>query len=108
MKNISGGACFIESLPEPWLIDGANFVLLTGQNQSSALMRIGPGDVLRTQVGVRNYCGAAPQPPVTIAFRQGRALLVAQPLSADDVSGVPTCGGLPPSTGDIGMRAWAP
>jgi DNA-directed RNA polymerase specialized sigma24 family protein len=108
MKNISTAACLVDSLPEPWLIDGTNFVLLTGQNQSSALMRIGPGDVLRTQVGVRNYCGAAPQPPVTIAFRQGTTMLVAQPLSADDVSGVPTCGGQTPSSGDIGMLAWAP
>ena len=108
MKNVSSGACLVDSLPEPWLVDGSNFVLLTGANQTSALVRIGPGDVLKTQVGVRNYCGAAPQAPVTIVFKQGTTLILAQPLSPDDVSGVPTCLGTPPSTSDIGMLAWAP
>jgi DNA-directed RNA polymerase specialized sigma24 family protein len=108
MKNISNGACLIDSLPEPWLVDGVNFQLLIGQDQASALMRIGPGDVLKTRVGVRNYCGAAPKAPIKLVFRQGTSLFIAQPLSADDVSGVPTCGGTPQSTGDIGMAAWAP
>ena len=108
MKNISNGACLVDSMPEPWLVDGSNVGLLIGANQTSALVRIGPGDVLKTQVGVRNYCGAAPKAPVTIAFRQGTSLILAQPLTPDDVSGVPTCLGTPPSTSDIGMLAWAP
>jgi len=108
MRNISKGACLVDSLPEPWLIDGAHIALVMGADQPSPQMRIGPGDVLRTQVAVRNYCGVAPPPPVTVAFREGTTFLYAAPLAPNDLSGVPTCGGTPPSTLDIGMRAWAP
>jgi RNA polymerase sigma-70 factor (ECF subfamily) len=108
MRNISRGACLVDSAPEPWLVDGAHIALVMGQDQPSQQMRIGPGDVLRTTVAVRNYCGVAPPPPVTVAFRQGETILFAAPLGYNDMSGLPTCGGTPPSTGDIGMRAWAP
>ena len=62
--------------------------------------------MLKTSVRVRNFCGPAPKPPVTIAFRRGTTVMVAQPLTTTDVSGVPPCAGFEPSPNDISMTPW--
>ncbi len=107
-RNVAGAACLVDSLSAPWLIDGSHVPMLIGTNEPSAWVRIGPGDELQTLVSVRNYCGGEPRQPVTVAFLQGTDLLIAQPLSGGDTSGVPTCAGQPNSANDIVMRAWAP
>jgi RNA polymerase sigma factor (sigma-70 family) len=107
MRNIGGVACLVDTLPEPWLIDKLRTPLLVGQDLQGSVIRIGPGDVFRTVVSARNYCGNTPQAPVTVAFRQGTTVFVAAPLSNDDVSGVPTCSGGSGSGGDLTMRAWS-
>lgn len=107
MRNVGSVACLVDTLPEPWLIDRLRTPLLVGQDLEGPIIRIGPGDVLRTVVSATNYCGNTPQPPVTVAFRQGTTVFVAAPFSNDDASGVPTCGGGSGSTGNLTMRGWA-
>ena len=81
--------------------------ILIGQGLQGTT-RIGPGDVVHTLVSVRNYCGVAPKPPVSVAFRQGSTVIAAAPLTGTDVSGVPPCGGYPGTKNDIQMSPWAP
>lgn len=107
VKNIGGVACLLESLPEPWLIQRPRVAMLIGEAGARAFIRIGPNDVLKTLVTVRNYCGAPPTPPVTVAFRQGTDLIVAAPLNGNDTSGTPQCANEPGSADDITMRPWA-
>jgi RNA polymerase sigma factor (sigma-70 family) len=108
LRNTSQGACFIESRPEPWLIQKPQVAMIIGRDPTHAQMRIGPGDVLTTLVTVRNYCGPAPNPPVSIAFRQGTDVILATPLNGSDLSGVPPCTGGAGSEGSIVMGPWAP
>ncbi len=105
LHNVSSGACFIDPLPEPWLVDHGRTPLIIGVDVASNLERIGPGDVQRTKVQVHNYCGPKPAQPVTVAFRDGTNFIVADPAS-DSTSGVPSCQGSGP--GSITMQAWAP
>jgi DNA-directed RNA polymerase specialized sigma24 family protein len=107
MHNISSGACLVDNLPEPWLVEAPQLALLIGSDISGTLIRIGPGDTLHTVVRVRNYCGPAPKAPVSLAFRRNTTVFLAQPLSSTDVSGVPPCGGVANSPNDITMQAWS-
>jgi len=104
VRNVSTSACLIDPLPEPWLVDRTRNALITGRDVASSAIRIGPGDELRTQVHVHDYCGAPPAQPVTIAFRDGTLTYVAQP-GGDAASGIPACAG---GSGSISMQAWAP
>lgn len=107
MDNIGGVACLVDSLPEPWLVEAPQMPMLIGTDFPGALMRIGPGDTLRTSVHVRNYCGPVPRAPVTLAFRRGSTVLVAEALNAGDLSGVPGCGGYASTPEDVRMvRPW--
>ena len=106
MANTGGVACLVDNLPEPWLVEAPQMPLLVGTDVAGTLIRIGPGDVLRTSVRVRNYCGAAPKAPVTLAFRRGTTVLVARALSTTDLSGVPGCGGFAASPEDVRMEPW--
>jgi RNA polymerase sigma-70 factor (ECF subfamily) len=108
MHNVAAVACLVDSLPEPWLVEAPQMPILVGNDFEGSLVRIGPGDVLRTVVGVRNYCGPDPRPPVTVAFRRGTNVLVAEALSGTDLSGIPPCGGYAGSKNDIQMQPWAP
>jgi len=105
LKNVSAGACLVDPLPEPWLVDRGRTPLLIGIDVASNVIRIGPGDVMHTRVQVHNYCGAAPPQPVTVGFRDGTLFVVADPLSGDVTSGVPSCTG---GTGSITMQPWSP
>jgi RNA polymerase sigma-70 factor (ECF subfamily) len=106
MSNTGGIACLVDNLPEPWLVEAPQMPLLVGTDVAGTLIRIGPGDVLRTSVRVRNYCGPAPKAPVTLAFRRGTNVLVARALSTTDLSGVPECGGFAASPEDVRMEPW--
>jgi RNA polymerase sigma-70 factor (ECF subfamily) len=108
MRNVGTVACLVYSLPEPWLTAWPRDAILIGLERPGSQTRIGPGDVLRTVVRVRNYCGPAPRPPVSVAFRQGSTVIVARPLTSTDLSGVPPCGGYTGSKDDIQMDPWAP
>lgn len=107
MTNIGGVACLVDNLPEPWLVEAPQLPMIIGTDFPGTLVRIGPGDVLRTSVHVRNYCGPDPRAPVTLAFRRESTVLVAEPLNATDLSGVPACGGYAQSPEDVRMmRPW--
>lgn len=106
MENVGGIACLVDNLPEPWLVESPQMPMLVGSDVAGLLIRIGPGDVLRTTVRVRNFCGPDPKPPVTLAFRRGTTVMVAAPLTTTDVSGVPPCAGFEPSPNDITMTPW--
>jgi DNA-directed RNA polymerase specialized sigma24 family protein len=103
MTNVGGIACLVDNLPEPWLVEAPEQPMIIGTDLAGSLIRIGPGDVLRTSVHVRNYCGPAPRAPVTLAFRRENSVLVADPLSATDLSGVPGCGDSAQSPNDVRM-----
>ena len=107
MRNVGGTACLVHSLAEPWLTAFPRDAILIGHDFSGSLIRIGPGQVLRTVVRVRNYCGPAPKPPVSVAFRNGSDVIAAKPVTGDDLSGVPPCGGYTGSKDDIQMDPWA-
>ena len=106
LKNVSSFACLIDSSSEPWLVDRTRTPLIIGVDAASAVIRIGPGDVMKTHVQVHNYCGPAPTQPVTIGFRDGTLFIVADPFSGDTTSGIPTC--VANGNGSITMQAWAP
>jgi hypothetical protein len=106
MRNTSAGACLVDNMPEPWLVQSPQLPMLVGGDAPGMLIRIGPGDTLRTTVRVRNYCGPAPKAPVTIAFRRSTTVTLAQPLNGADLSGVPPCGGYDPSPADVQMQPW--
>jgi DNA-directed RNA polymerase specialized sigma24 family protein len=107
LRNVSDNACLIDNLPEPWLYDQVRTQLLIGKDVQSSLIRIGPGDVMRTRVQVHNYCGPAAAYPIRIAFRDGTLLTVAASLPGDTHSGVPTCVDSK-SAGSITMSPWSP
>jgi DNA-directed RNA polymerase specialized sigma24 family protein len=106
IKNTSIGACLLEALSEPWFTDKTHVPLITGVDQSAGSVRIGPGDTLHTKVHVGNYCGAAPQPPITVAFRQRTDVIQVAPLDGSDASAVPPC----TNSGGPGifMEQWTP
>ena len=106
MTNTGGAACLVDNLPEPWLVEAPQMPMLVGTDFAGTLIRIGPGDTLRTTVRVRNYCGSDPRAPVTLAFRRGTTVLVARALTTTDLSGVPECGGYAPSPEDVRMQPW--
>lgn len=103
MTNVGGVACLVDNLPEPWLVEAPQLPMIIGTDFPGTIIRIGPGDVLRTSVHVRNYCGPAPRAPVTLAFRRESLVLVAEPLNSGDLSGVPGCGGYAQSPDDVRM-----
>jgi DNA-directed RNA polymerase specialized sigma24 family protein len=107
MENVGGIACLVDNLPEPWFVEAGQIPMLIGNDFVGTLIRIGPGDVLRTTVRVRNYCGPEPRPPVSLAFRRDSFVMVAKPLTTTDLSGVPPCGGYPGTPDDVQMTPWA-
>lgn len=106
MTNTGGVACLVDNLPEPWLVEAPQMPMLVGTDFAGTLIRIGPGDTVRTSVRVRNYCGPDPRAPVTLAFRRGTTVLVARALTTTDLSGVPECGGYAASPEDVRMQPW--
>jgi hypothetical protein len=108
LTNDGGTACTVTSMARPMLIDGRGAVLAQGRLDTNpgATIEIRPGAGLTTSVLVSNVCGAAPVPPVTIAFDLGGdRRLVASPLSPTDAT-VPPCNG-PGMPAEIQMQPWA-
>ncbi len=108
----ASGPCGLPTTARPALVDAHHAVLAQGKitngNGGTAdvgTLRVEPGDVLTTLVSVANVCGAAPAPPVTIAFDLGSGVLTAQPLSATDDT-VPPCNG-PSQPASIEMHPWS-
>ena len=107
VTNTGRDACTLERLERPQLIDGAGRVLIDGTGPSSrAVIDLAPGEKVTTLVETSNYCGAAPVPPVRIAFvlRDGNRFIAAPPSPADAT--VPPCNG-PGQPAVIGMQPWA-
>lgn len=107
MQNVGGIPCLVDNLPEPWLVEAGQIPMLIGNDFVGTLIRIGPNDVLRTTVRVRNYCGPDARPPVSLAFRRDSLVMVAKPLTTTDLSGVPSCGGYPGTPDDVQMTPWS-
>jgi hypothetical protein len=111
LTNAGPVACELPTLERVQLIDGSGATLIDGGAiAGSDTVTIDPGAVLTTLVDDANYCGPTPAAPVTVAFvlpgDAGR--IVAVPVSATDVEGVPPCNGPAGSLGSIEMHPWAP
>jgi hypothetical protein len=92
----------------PQLVSGGEDVLIDGSTPPrTAILALAAGDVVKTLVQASNYCGPAPEPPVSVAFVTSyEALLVATPVSPTDAT-LPPCNGGPGSAGTIEMQPWA-
>ena len=111
LTNIGTAACKIPNLAKPQLVGGDGTVLINGTTPSGTTnLTLNPNDIVSTMVQDANYCGATPTAPVTVAFvfptgQGGR--VVANPVSPDDVDGVPPCNGAT-QPADIEMHPFAP
>ncbi len=107
VTNSGRDTCTVEKLERPQLIDGAGRVLIDGTAPTSgAVIELAPGGRATTLVEASNYCGAAPVPPVQVAFvlRDGKRFIAAPPTPTDAT--VPPCNG-PGQPAVIGMQPWA-
>jgi hypothetical protein len=107
LTNTGSRTCGVRAMARPQLVDGRGSVLIEGANApASGLISVAPGGVLTTLVQDGNYCGPAPQPPVSVAFvLKDGGRIVAHPLSPTDAT-LPPCNG-PGSPADIEMQPWA-
>lgn len=109
LTNIGGATCKVRSLAKPELVDGNGTVLIQGATPTStAVITLAPNDVVTTMVQDANYCGAAPVPPVSVAFvfPSGGGRVIADAVSPTDVDGLPPCNGS--GGGQIEMQPFAP
>jgi hypothetical protein len=108
LKNTGVTACDLETMARPRLVNARGSVLIDGSTPNgSATLRLGPGDVVKTLVRASNYCGPAPEPPVSVDFVSSyEAVFVAAPFSPTDAT-LPPCNGSPGSAGTIEMQPWA-
>jgi hypothetical protein len=109
MRNTGPGACALETMARPQLVDGRGTTLIDGSSPAgSATLTLAPGGIVKTLVQDGNYCGPAPKAPVSVVFvlSDGRKI-VAAPLSPTDAT-LPPCNGAPGSAGSIEMQPWAP
>ena len=107
VTNSGRDACTLQKLERPQLIDGAGRVLIDGTDPTTRnVLDLAPGARVTTLVEVGNYCGAAPVPPVRVAFimRDGNRFIAAPPSPTDAT--VPPCNG-PSQPAVIGMQPWA-
>jgi hypothetical protein len=117
ITNTSASPCLIRGTPRLELLDSGGAVLIDSATAGPSgepnvkpgdtEFRVAPGGHLRTEVQATNYCGAAPSPPIDIAFTlpSGGGRFVAVPgagVSSD--LAVPECMGSAPS--QIGMNGW--
>jgi hypothetical protein len=110
LTNNGTSECTIHALAKPQLRGGNGAVLIDGQPPTStSVLTLGASSSVSTLVSDANYCGPAPTAPVTVAFvfPANEGTVVAAPLNATDVSGVPPCMG-PGQPGDIEMHPFAP
>jgi hypothetical protein len=109
LTNKGSSPCVVRSLARPQLVDGRGTILIDGAAPgASSALTMAPGGTLKTLVVASNYCGAAPKAPVTVAFvLTGGGRVVASPVSATDMMGVPPCNGAG-APASITMHPWAP
>ncbi len=111
LTNKGTEPCVVRAMSQPQLVDGMGSIVIAGSAApASAPVVVAPGGSLTTLVQDGDYCKATPIPPVTVAFvlGGGSGRIVASPLSASDVSGVPPCLGAPGTAGSIEMQPWTP
>jgi hypothetical protein len=108
MTNTSSRTCELETMAKPQLVNGRGGVMIDGSSSfGNATLTFAPGEVVKTLVRASNYCGPAPEPPVSVDFVTSYdALFEATALSPTDVT-VPPCNGAPGSAGAIEMQPWA-
>ena len=107
VTNTGRDACTLGKLERPQLIDGAGRVLIDGTAPAAGgIIELAPGGRATTLVDASNYCGAAPVPPVRVAFvlRDGQRFIAAPPTPTDAT--VPPCNGASQPAA-IGMQPWA-
>ena len=109
LVNAGSAECTVQAMAKPQLVDGAGSVLIDGASPtSSEVVMIRPGELVTTLVQGGNYCGPAPEAPVSVAFvLDDGSRFVASPLSPTDAT-VPPCLGPADSAGTIEMHPWAP
>jgi hypothetical protein len=109
LTNTGSSPCIVRGLARPQLVDGRGTILIDGAAPAaSSALTIAQGGTLKTLVVASNYCGAAPKAPVTVAFvLTGGGRVVATPVSATDMMGVPPCNGAG-APASITMQPWAP
>jgi Protein of unknown function (DUF4232) len=110
LTNIGTVGCKIHSLAKPQLVGGDGAILMQGATPaSSTTLSLDSNDIVSTMVQDANYCGSAPVAPVTVAFvfPSGEGRVIANPVSPDDLDGVPPCNGAG-SGGQIEMQPFAP
>jgi len=108
LKQTGSVPCGLETMAIPRLVNGHGDVLIAGSAPArTTTIRFAPGEVVRTLVRTSNYCGPAPEPPVTVGFVTSYdALFVATPPSPTDTT-LPPCNGTPGSAGTVEMQPWA-
>ena len=108
LANGAAAACEVDAMAKPQLVDGAGTILIDGSDPTdSKVLTLAAAEIVTTLVQAGNYCGPAPEPPVSVAFafRDG-GRVVASPVSPTDAT-VPPCLGAAGSPGDIEMHPWA-
>ena len=108
LVNGAAAACEVDAMAKPQLVDGAGTILIDGSDPTdSKVLTLAAAEVVTTLVQAGNYCGPAPEPPVSVAFvlRDG-GRVVASPVSPTDAT-VPPCLGAAGSPGDIEMHPWS-
>lgn len=110
LRNTSSVSCSWPVLDQPQLVDGSGAILINGAAAAPGdLLTLAPGDRVSTLVQDGNYCRQNPVAPVTVAFvlPGGSGRVIADPVSATDLDGVPPCNGSAGSAGDIEMHPWS-
>jgi len=110
LTNIGDASCKIHALAKPQLVGGDGGVLMQGSNPTStAVLTLDPNNIVATMVQDANYCGPTPVAPITVAFvfPSGEGRVIANPVSPDDVDGLPPCNGAG-AGGLIEMQPFAP
>jgi hypothetical protein len=110
LTNIGNASCKIHTLAKPQLVGGDGAVLMQGSTPTSTkLLTLAANDIVSTMVQDANYCGKTPVAPISVAFvfPSGGGRVIANPVSPDDVDGLPPCNGAG-SGGQIEMQPWAP
>ena len=108
LKQTGSVPCGLETMAIPRLVNGHGDVLIAGSAPArTTTIRFAPGEIVKTLVRTSNYCGPAPEPPVTVAFVTSYdAVFVATAPSPTDTT-LPPCNGTAGSAGTIEMQPWA-
>jgi hypothetical protein len=109
LTNSGAVACRFPSVTQPQLVDGTGSVLIDGAEVTGgSTLMLASGASLTSMAEDGNYCGPDPVAPITVAIvLPGGGRIVAEPVSATDVTGLAPCMGTG-SPAYIQMHAWAP